>query len=139
MAIVAVRDPHFATEADYYQKAIRWDQTQAQAATNQRLGYTLKGPALLELDERGQATLALTLSDGLGRQVRGARLVGQAFANAYSGELVSLVFDEQSSGVYVAKLSARHTGLWVFRIAGQSGGDHFTADVRADLTRGGGA
>jgi len=139
MAIVAVRDPHFATEADYYQKAMHWDRTQAQAATNQRLGYALKGPALLKLDERGQATLELALSDGLGRQVRGAQLVGQAFANAYSGELVSLVFSEQSAGVYVTKLSARHTGLWVFRIAGQSGADHFTADVRADLTRGGGA
>ena len=136
---MAARDPHFATEADYYQKAIRWDQTQAQAATNQRLGYALNGPASLRLDERGQATLELSLSDGLGRPVRGAQLVGQAFANAYSGELVSLVFNEQSAGLYVARLSARHTGLWVFRISAQSGSDHFTADVRTDLTRGRGA
>jgi hypothetical protein len=139
MAIIAVRDPHFATEPDYYQKAIRWDQTQAQAATNQRLGYAIKVPASLSLDPQGRTLLELSLSDGLGRRVHGAQLVGQAFANAYSGELVSLVFNEQSAGVYVAKLDVRHTGLWIFRIAGQSGADHFTADARVDLTRGRGA
>jgi hypothetical protein len=139
MAIIAIRDPHFATEPDYYQKAIRWDQTQAQAATNQRLGYAIKVPSSLSFDDRGQATLELLLSDGLGQQVHGAQLVGQAFANAYSGELVSLVFNEQSPGLYVAQLSVRHTGLWIFRIAGQSGPDHFTADARVDLTPGQGA
>src|SRR6478735_4402747 len=63
MAIVAVRDPHFATESDYYQKAIRWDRTQAQAATNQRLGYIVEVPAVVKFEPHGRATLELSLSD----------------------------------------------------------------------------
>ncbi|MEI9949086.1 MAG: FixH family protein [Pseudomonadota bacterium] len=133
MAIVAARDPHFATEPDYYQKAIRWDQTQAQAATNQRLGYVLKAPASLTFDVQGRATLELTLRDRLGQPVLGARLAGNAFANAYSGKLVGLVFEEQSAGLYRAKLTVIHRGQWVFEIVGNAGSDRFTADVRADL------
>ncbi len=139
MAIVAARDPHFATEPDYYQKAIRWGQTQAQAATNQRLGYVVKAPASLRFDVQGHATLELTLSDRLGQPVTGARLVGDAFANAYSGKFVCLVFEEQSPGLYRAKLSVIHRGQWVFKLVGNSGSERFTADFRADLLPGGAA
>lgn len=136
MAIIAARDPHFATEPDYYQKAIRWDQTQAQAATNQRLGYSLSLPARLSFDRQGQATVEVTLNDSAGQKVPGARLVGEAFANAYSGEVLGLSFIEQSAGVYRAGLSVHRSGLWVFRLTGDVGTDHFTSDLRADLTPG---
>jgi FixH len=139
MAIIAVRDPHFATEPDYYQKAIRWDQTQAQAATNQRLGYVVKAATALRFDAQGHATLELTLSDRLGQPVIGARLAGNAFANAYSGALVGMVFEEPSAGHYLAQFTVRHPGQWVFQIIGNSGGERFTAEVRADLIPGGSA
>jgi hypothetical protein len=137
MAIVAVRDPHFSTEPDYYQKAIHWDQSQAQAAMNSRLGYTFKAPTALRYDPQGRARLELTLIDGGGRPVTGARLNGQAFANAYSGELVAVVFEEESAGRYAAKLTVHHPGQWVFEIVGDVGGDHFTTELRADLVPGG--
>jgi hypothetical protein len=136
MAMVAVRDPHFATEPDYYQKAIFWDRTQAQAASNQRLGYSIKAPARLEFDEQGNAALRLTLSDRLGQPVAGAQLVANAFANAYSGSTLALVFEERSAGEYLAKFRVVHRGQWVFEIVGNSGADRFTADVRADLAPG---
>jgi len=139
MAIVAVRDPHFATLPDYYQKAIRWDLSQAQAAMNSRLGYTVKGPTALGFDAQGHVTLELTLTDREGRLVRGARLSGQAFANAYSGELIAVVFEEESAGHYSAKLTVHHAGQWVFEIVGDTGADHFTQDLRADLVPGGAA
>jgi nitrogen fixation protein FixH len=137
MAIVAVRDPHFATEPDYYQKAIRWDQTQAQAATNQRLGYVVKVPVALPIDEQGHATLELSLSDRSGMPVKGAQLTVEAFANAYSSEQVAVVLQEKSPGRYSARLAIRHPGQWVFQVKGTAGVDRFTADVRADLLRGG--
>ncbi|MEI9941926.1 MAG: FixH family protein [Pseudomonadota bacterium] len=139
MAIVAVRDPNFATEPDYYQKAIRWDQTQAQAATNQRLGYVVKLPPFLRFDPQGRATLELTVSDRLGQPVTGARLTGDAFANAYSGVIFGMVFVESSAGHYLAKFTTHHPGQWVFEIAGNGGGERFTVEVRADLVPGGSA
>jgi len=137
MAIVAVRDPHFATEPDYYQKAIRWDRTQAQAATNQRLGYVVKVPGALPIDQHGHASLELALSDRLGKPVNGARLTAEAFANAYSSEQMPMVLEEKSPGRYSARFAVHHLGQWVFEVTGTAGGEHFTADVRADLVCGG--
>ena len=139
MAIVAARDPHFATESDYYQKALRWDQTQAQAATNQRLGYEVKLPATSSFDEQGHATVELVVRDRLGREVHGAQLAGEAFANAFSSQVVAVVFLERAPGRYVAALTVRHRGQWVFRIAGSVESDHFTVDLRTDLVPGGAA
>jgi FixH protein len=137
MAIVAVRDPHFATEPDYYQKAISWDRTQAQVAENQRLGYWVEAPAQLDFDERGQATLELKLNDRLGQPVSGARLTADAFANAYSGRIAHVVFEEASTGLYRAKLTVIHRGQWVIKIAGSTAGDHFTSEIRLNLVPGG--
>jgi hypothetical protein len=139
MAFVAARDPHFATEPDYYQKAIRWDRTQAQTATNQRLGYLVEAPAHVELDPQGQAAIELTISDRHGQRVTGAVLTGQAFANAYSGRLVALAFQERSPGVYRATLAVGHPGQWVFQLVGNADGERFTADIRTDLLPGGSA
>jgi nitrogen fixation protein FixH len=139
MAIVAVRDPSFATEANYYQKAIHWDQTQAQAGENQRLGYRIALPTTLLLDAHGHARLELTLADRLGQPIRGASLTAQAFANAYSAELQQLTFEETAPGVYAAPLTARHAGLWVFRVTAQTAAARFTADSRLMLVAGGSA
>ncbi|HYQ42371.1 MAG TPA: FixH family protein [Polyangiaceae bacterium] len=139
MAIVAARDPHFATEPDYYQKAVRWDQIQTQAAANQRLGYVLELPAIVRFDARGQATIELSLRDRLGQPVTGAQLSANAFANAYSGKIARLGFEEQAPGRYRAELSVSHPGQWVFSIVGNSGGERFTVDLRADLLAGGSA
>jgi len=134
MAIIAARDPHFATEPDYYQKAIHWDQTQAQAATNQRLGYVVTAPATLGIDQHGLVTLQFGLKDSHGQQVHGGQLAGEAFANAYSAEVARLVFDEQATGAYQTQFKPKRPGLWIFRVAGNSAGARFTADFRVDLT-----
>lgn len=139
MAVVAVRDPSFATEENYYQKAIHWDQTQAQAGENQRLGYRVIAPPRLLVDARGQARLELTLQDRVGQPVRGATLTAQAFANAYSAELRELAFQETAPGVYAAPIVAQHAGLWVFRVKAHTPSAHFTADVRVVLVAGGAA
>src|SRR3954468_9883482 len=69
MALVAVHDPNFALEPDYYQKALHWDQTQSQAATNQRLAYHFSVPPSFTLDAHGRATFSVKLSDGSGRPI----------------------------------------------------------------------
>jgi len=137
MAFVAVHDPHFATEPDYYQKAVRWDQSQTQAATNQRLGYAVELPAVVRFDARGQAMVELSIRDRFGQPMTGVSLTANAFANAYSGKVVRLGFEEQAPGRYRARLTASHAGQWVFEVVGTSGGERFTAELRADLAAGG--
>ncbi|MET0792677.1 MAG: FixH family protein [Polyangiaceae bacterium] len=139
MAVVAVRDPSFATEENYYQKAIHWDQTQAQAGENQRLGFRVVAPASLLLDAQGHARLELTLQDRLGQPIRGASVTAQAFANAYSAELHRVTFQETAAGVYASAVDAQHAGLWVFRVTAQTPAARFTADSRLVLIAGGAA
>jgi len=139
MAVVAVRDPNFATEADYYQKAIHWDESQAQAGENQRLGYRIVAPATLALDARGHAQLVLVLQDRSGHAVGGASLAAEAFANAFSGALQRVTFQETAPGVYSASVDARHLGLWIFRVTAQTATARFTADARVVLVAGGAA
>src|SRR3954462_9126894 len=130
MAVVAVRDPIFATEESYYQKAIHWDRSQAQAGENQRLGYRIVAPATVLMDARGHARLELTLEDRQGQPIRGALLTAQAFANAYSADLRQLTFQEAAPGVYSAELAVQRPGLWVFRVTAQAAAARFTSDTR---------
>jgi nitrogen fixation protein FixH len=139
MAAVAARDPNFALEHDYYQKAIHWDQTQAQAASNQRLGYRFVLPSRVSRDPLGKASVELKIVDRSGQPVAGARVTAEAFANAYSDDISRLEFSERAPGIYTAPITARHDGLWEFRVSMDSGSDHATAILRCDLARGGAA
>jgi hypothetical protein len=139
MALVAVRDPNFALERDYYQKALHWDQTQAQAADNQRFAYQFSAPPGVTLDKGGHGTIQLKLNDRNGHPVSGARVVAEAFPNAFSDETSQLTFSEHEPGVYSAQVKAGRAGLWELRLSMDNGPDHATAVVRCDLTPGGAA
>jgi FixH len=136
MAVVAIRDPNFALEPDYYQKALHWDQVQAQAANNQRFGYTFSAPPSIALDGHGHASFEVKIKARNGREVTGARVIAIAFPNAYSEEVSPLQFSERVPGVYTAPVSARHAGLWEFRLSMDSAADHATVILRSDLTPG---
>jgi hypothetical protein len=139
MAAVAIRDPNFALEQDYYQKAIHWDRTQAQAADNQRLAYRFSAPAMIVLDKAGQASVVITIKDRSGQLVSGGRVTAEAFPNAYSEDISVLSFTEREPGVYAASVHAGHHGLWELRVAMSTAGDHATAVLRCDLLPGGAA
>jgi nitrogen fixation protein FixH len=139
MAAIATRDPNFALERDYYQKAIHWDQTQAQAASNQRLGYQFVLPPRVTLDKLGKGSLELKIFDRSGQPLAGARVTAEAFPNAYSDDISRLSFSERAPGIYTAPITAQHGGLWEFRISLDSGSERATANLRCDLTRGGAA
>jgi len=139
MAFVAIHDPNFALEHDYYQKAIHWDQTQAQAADNQRLAYRFSVPPSIELDSTGRGVVELRITDHAGQPVSGAHVVAEAFPNAFSDEITQLTFSEGTGGVYSARLGGHRPGLWEIRLSMDSGNDHATAIVRCDLKPGGAA
>ncbi|MEP7051474.1 MAG: FixH family protein [Pseudomonadota bacterium] len=136
MAMIAVHDPNFALEPDYYQKALHWDQTQGQAATNQRLAYHFSVPPSITLDAHGRATFSLKLTDSGGRPIRGARVLAQAFPNAFSTEISSLIFQEHEPGSYSVTLSAKRAGVWELRLAVENGADRATAIERCELRPG---
>jgi hypothetical protein len=138
MATLAIRDPSFAVEADYYQKAVHWDDRQAQAAENQRLAYRLNLPLGVRLDASGRGLLRVEARDAAGRLLGGAKLRAEAFAVAYSAQLSQLELKEVAPGVYEGPITATHSGLWELRFTLQSGSERFTQVLRRDLSLGGG-
>lgn len=132
LASIATRDPSFALERDYYQRAVRFEEEQAQRAENLRLGYELA------LDVRGssdKATIVLTLASKQGTALPNARVRAEAFANARAGDIRELEFRRDDDGSYRAELTRVTPGLWEFRCVVTSGAERFTAVVRRDVPR----
>jgi hypothetical protein len=133
MAYIAVDDPGFAVEKDYYQKAVHWDQTQAQNEKNARLGWNVA----LELAPRGgKIELVAKLVDASGTPIRDASVDVEAFANARAAEIVSAHLVRQQDGTQKAELPLTRTGLWEFRFTAQARGQRFTQVVRHDVAAG---
>ena len=135
LAMIAVQDPNFALEPKYYEKALHWDRTQAQAADNERLRYRVELVSEIAADERGNATLRVRITDANGREVDHATVRATAFANAFAGQQTMLEFQQTEPGLYSAQLNARHLGLWEFRLVVTQGGDRVTSTLRSDVLR----
>jgi len=136
LALIAVRDPNFALESNYYEKALHWDRTQGQAADNQRLAYRVEVAPRINADAHGNATISVRIVDAGGRAAEGATVRGTAFANAFARDVTSLDLKPAGRGTYSATLNAKHLGLWEFRLIVQSGRDRITSTLRSDVVRG---
>jgi nitrogen fixation protein FixH len=134
LASIAMRDPSFALERDYYQRAVRFEDEQAQRAENQRLGYQLE----LEVHPAAdRARLVLTLSSKHGAPLPSASLRAEAFANARAADIREVEFRLGADGRYHAELDREVPGLWEFRVVVVNGPERFTAIVRRDVPRAG--
>ncbi len=138
LAMIAIRDPNFALESDYYDKALHWDRTQAQAADNRRLGYRVEVASRITADAQGNATLSVRIVDASGSAASGAIVRGTAFANAFASEVRTLDLQPAGPGIYSTPLNAQHFGLWEFRLVVKSGSDQVTSTLRSDVLRGAG-
>jgi len=127
MASIATRDPSFALETDYYQRAVHWDDEQAQWRTNERLGYGLG------LNVDGAAAVSISLRDRGGEALRGATVTAEAFPNARAGQRRQVEFAESPDGTYRAALAHARPGLWEFRVSVLKDGQRFTKIERADV------
>ncbi|HEV8247643.1 MAG TPA: FixH family protein [Polyangiaceae bacterium] len=133
LARIAVNDPGFAVEKDYYKKALSWDGEMAQQADNQRLGWQTE----LDVDAFSPlgSSVTIRIRDGKGEPVRGAAVQVEAFPNARASELLHARFEALRDGNYRAQMPLDRSGLWEFRVSAQSGDDHATAIVRRDVVK----
>lgn len=128
LAFVAGSDPSFALESDYYQKAVRWDEQQAQLAENARLGWQLE----LRVAPGG-AKLVAEIARRDGAPVSEAKVVAEAFANARAADVRTLRFSESAPGTYEAELGRARPGLWELRFTVERGAERFTHVARPML------
>jgi hypothetical protein len=136
LAYIATDDPHFALEPNYYDKAVHWDRTQAQACESEALGLrlTLLKPLSATID--GKVELELSVSDRKGVPFSGAEVRLEAFPNAFASRVQHVVLKEIAPGVYQSELSRGTPGLWELRFSVAQGEKRFQQALRRDMTRG---
>lgn len=128
MASLAVRDPGFSLERDYYRKATAWDEEQQKRAQSARLGWHLTPRQAgngVELSLTGKADEALSGASG---QL-------EAFAVARASAIQTVALRETAPGKYEAPVQLSRPGLWELRVTLKRGADTFTETVRLDAVQ----
>jgi hypothetical protein len=120
---IALDDPGFSVEKDYYKKSSRFDLEQAQRGVNAELGFRLE-PSLSVTGASGK--VALTLQDRDGLPVTGAQIEAEAFAVSRGRSIFRLRFAEGSPGSYTAELDNGRPGIWELRFTVRKDALNFT-------------
>ncbi|HRJ49541.1 MAG TPA: FixH family protein, partial [Phycisphaerales bacterium] len=97
----AVTDPSASIEPNYYEKAVRWDESAARRASSGRLGWGVH----LELGPTAQGReLLATLRDADGMGIDGARVEVEMFHHARAGDRWTPRLEPRGEGVYAGRL-----------------------------------
>lgn len=133
MVSIAVDDPGFSVESDYYKKASAYDEVIAQRAENQRLGWTVSAT---RFEGSGDAAvLSFVLRDEQGHPLTGLQVSAQAFPTARGKQQHTLTFLDKGNGLYEARISGATRGLWEVRMEARLGRELFTQTLRPELSR----
>jgi len=130
LIVITSRDASFAVEPNYYAKALAWDETMAQQARNEALGWRL-GLRVEPTGERGRMTVTARLTDRAGAPLEGARVAIEARHNARANRVLTAALEPRDAG-YVAAMPLARPGLWEFRVRVTRGPDVFTATLMRD-------
>jgi hypothetical protein len=132
MATLAIRDPSFALEPDYYAKAVAYDQEIAQRGQNAELGWALSTTLGAAARER-PTPLSVKLRAPDGSPVVGAQIAVSALRNAGASVVLEAGLVEQSPGDYRGALRFGRGGIWELRYEVSRGTARFTSSQRHEL------
>jgi hypothetical protein len=130
MVAIALDDPSFSVEPDYYRKAVGWDAHQRQVAHDRALGWALSSDLVAT---RGGAELSARLVDADGALVTGATVEVEAFHVARGAEIFRATLVEGPGGTYRAALPLRRAGIYELRFDVGRGPQAFRAVERREL------
>jgi len=135
LAYIAIDDPSFALEPNYYDKAVHWDQSQAALRESDALGLELT-LAPLTIASDGQVKLELAVNARGGLSFTGAEVRVEAFPNAFASRIAQVTLRETAPGVYTGELPHGIPGLWEVRLAVKRGAASFQQVLRRDVSKG---
>ena len=116
-----------AFEPDYYQKALAWDSTMAEASRSAALGWRVS--AWLEAANRPDGRLRVVLADSAGNPINGAAVTATATPIAHADRAATVVLTATAAG-YQAEFPLVYRGLYEIRIEAARGSDRFVTSVR---------
>ena len=130
MCWIAVHDPGFSLEHDYYRKAVLYDREIEQKQHNAKLGWQFA----IDTSRHGRdVELRASLFDRDHRPITGARVELEAFYNARASDRHTLPLSEVEPGRYVVTLPAARPGLWELRLAATRDAERYTDALRVDF------
>jgi hypothetical protein len=136
--IAATRSKAVAVEADYYNKALHWDQEKALLRASQELGWGVTLTIGDVATTNGSRALMLKLADPQGKPIEDATVEVAYFHHARPGELrrASLAgMGEGGGGLYASSVPLDRAGKWEFRLTIHRGGQAFIETLQQDLVR----
>ncbi|MEZ6234793.1 MAG: FixH family protein [Phycisphaerales bacterium] len=153
-AVVASRDPSFALEPDYYDKAVAWDESAAAREASDRLGWTAEVEVSLPGGDGapdGARAVSLRLLDSQGEPVAADRVEVAAFHHARMRDIQRLSFGTgdpaivgdpgalvlAEPGRWVWSLGEARAGVWQVRVRAARGPDVFLATIDTETPDGG--
>lgn len=136
LMIKATTDPSFVVEPDYYQKAMRFDQTMAQQQESAALGWRIAMEARPPAQPGGAVEVVAAVFDRTEQRIDDATVRVEALHNARSSERFETAMQRGEDGSYHASLPLKRPGLWQFSYVVTRGEHTFHADVRRDVATG---
>lgn len=133
MVSMAVDDPGFAVEPDYYKKAAQYDVEMEQRAENSRLGYGVELVSFAPSDA-SSAALILSVHGAEGKPLNSARVSVDVIPVARAFEAQALTLNSLGAGVFEAKIERPRRGLYEVRVRVEFEGHVFTRVLRPELT-----
>jgi nitrogen fixation protein FixH len=135
MVSVAVHDPGFSVERDYYKKASNYDQELDQRAHNAALGWRVRLVGARRSAD-GTAQWTIQVVDARGNPLDQLAITAEAFAVARGGDLRISTLSQLGEGRYQLNVARARLGLWEVRIRADQGNSTFTDVLRVDLALG---
>jgi len=134
LVVAATRDGGAQVEADYYQRALHWDEDRADREASDALGW--RTDLVVQAPQTpGGPTVLVTIADAHGQPVdglAGAMMVRHTTqAEWKSLELTPIV---GSHGQYTAAATFDRPGLWDFTVNARRNGEHFVQTTRRELS-----
>jgi nitrogen fixation protein FixH len=115
---VVSNDPSHAIVDDYDSFATQWDQTKAEQAASDALGWH----AQMSADHE---RLVVKLTDTLGKPVE-AQVTAKVFHKARAAEVLDVAFSATEPGVLVGEVDMERSGHWRVRLTATRGPDVYT-------------
>lgn len=113
---LAVSDQSFGVENDYYAKAVAWDETAADRASSEALGWSAKVTLSESVDLSGKRAVMIELTDADGEPVEARASQFYAFHHARRGEAREFALARIAPGRYSAGAPLVRDGLWQLRL-----------------------
>jgi len=133
MVSIAVDDPGFALEPDYYKKSSSYDDVMSQQARNSQLGHQVQVVSFSVLDTE-TAELIVQVKDREGRGIDGAEVTAEGLFVGRAFRIQESAFVGRGDGVYVATFNEPRPGLWEVRLrVTTEPGVLFTETLRPEL------